>query len=83
MHDDNILAWDIRIQNKQIAQVASKIIITKTDKIVDAMGLTLLLATIDILTGCPVIIIVGGKIVDEKGKIFTEVRGKPLLFSAD
>lgn len=33
------------------------------------------------LTGFPVITIVGGQIVYERGKLHTEVRGKPLTFS--
>ncbi|HBL14569.1 MAG TPA: dihydroorotase [Cyanobacteria bacterium UBA11162] len=35
------------------------------------------------LTGWPVITIVGGKIVYEKGQIYTEVRGQPVFTSSD
>ena len=45
--DGNLFSGDVRIDNGQIVQIASEIIPTETDKVIDATGLTLLPGVID------------------------------------
>jgi len=45
--DGNLFLGDVRIDNGQIVQIASEIIPTETDKVIDATGLTLLPGVID------------------------------------